>query len=265
MNIIVGMEPHRPAILTAAAEAGLTIMVSANALWQENKQTWNVTQVERLRQYPGDVVLDSGGFVAMSRYGGRFRFTAEDYLELVRRVRPLWYASMDFCCEPELRLDNEVRIADTVARLQELCRLARTAGLPEPVPVIQGYEVAEYRACFEQFDAHYRGDWPQRVAIGTLCRRPGREVAPIVDAVAEWLPVTTTDIHLFGVKGTTLAHFRDKPRISSIDSMAWNYAARRVAHRHGVTNTNANRIHHLFTWLEANYQRLDPPQRELFN
>jgi hypothetical protein len=72
--------------------------------------------------------------------------------------------------------------------------------------------------------------WTQRwpVPIGVLYR--------IVDALEEALP-PHVGFHLFGVKSTALAKLRDRTRVVSADSIAWNYGARREAFAKRIPKT----------------------------
>ena len=100
------------------------------------------------------MALDSGGFVAMRKYGG-YRWKVLDYLELAVMLRPVWWAAQDYCCEPEIAADPaEVtkRIRNTVFTLGET--LARVIhwnqvlpGQPAvaPMPVIQGWRPQDFR------------------------------------------------------------------------------------------------------------------------
>jgi hypothetical protein len=92
-------------------------LVSANSLWNDRKRRFGSG-----RAYRGfDIALDSGGFVAMKRYG-RYRWQVPDYVRLARDMRPTWWAQMDFCCEPEIAGDSATvwaRIGKTVQHLHE--------------------------------------------------------------------------------------------------------------------------------------------------
>jgi hypothetical protein len=59
-----------------------------------------------------------------------------------------------------------------------------------------------------------------------------RNLYRIVDALEEAIP-THVGFHLFGVKSAALTKLKDRTRIVSADSMAWNYAAGREALRDG--------------------------------
>jgi hypothetical protein len=59
-----------------------------------------------IRDLEVPVVLDCGGFLAMRRYGG-YRWTVTEYLDLAVMLRPLWWASMDWC-----RVSTKTKLAN---------------------------------------------------------------------------------------------------------------------------------------------------------
>ncbi len=99
MIIRVGIEGGRKPVLERARTLGAPLLISANSLWDNRRQRFG-----RIAQYAGkgyDLALDSGGFVAMQKYGG-YRWSAVQYAALAKILQPTWWAQMDFCCEPEL-------------------------------------------------------------------------------------------------------------------------------------------------------------------
>ena len=54
----------------------------------------------------GGVVGDLAGFVAASRYRG-FPWGVDEYLDLAANAPWLWWASMDWCVEPEIAHDED--------------------------------------------------------------------------------------------------------------------------------------------------------------
>jgi len=67
------------------------------------------------------------------------------------------------------------------------------------------------------------------MGIGSVCRRHlhGPDgLLVILNKLDRELPAGVR-LHLFGVKGDAIRHLRDLPRVQSVDSMAWDLAARR--------------------------------------
>lgn len=56
----------------------------------------------RLPAHITERAADSGGFVA-SRVWGEYRYSLDQYVDWLATWQPLWAATMDYCCEPELQ------------------------------------------------------------------------------------------------------------------------------------------------------------------
>jgi hypothetical protein len=169
---------------------------------------------------------------------------------------------------------------------------------PEPMPILQGRTPADYVLCAQRlaevrsrllaapsssglsyqdelggFGERERGtDLPELVGIGSVCRREvsGPEgIVPVVDALDRVLPKRVR-LHLFGVKGQTLSALGPLlRRVLSIDSMAWDFAAREDAKAKRKANEPLEpgetshysvkmRGEHLERWYEKQMQRLEP-------
>jgi len=258
MQIRLGIPASFPRFTKASAELGAPILISANAL-------------RKSHGYPGfrsitpnmfngcDVALDSAGFVAMVRYGG-YPWTTADYVSLAKSHPWAWWAAMDYCCEPQIAPDRfEVmkRVRDTVRHLKICQEEAERQNVKPPMPVLQGWKATDYVQCF---------DWmlslplPDLLGLGSVCRRQlGGEdgLLAIVARLDRELP-PAKKLHLFGVKGTAVAALAGHARIHSIDSMAWDLAARRECGDH--INSVDYRISHMRRWYEANVALLNQPQ-----
>ena len=190
-----------------AAEA---VIISACGLWTGKR-------FMRKRHWIwSDWVLDSGGFIALDKWG-EYPFSPDDYLKLVDERKPSWAASMDYPCEPDIArksmLSNAERIEKTVDLAAYLCK--RNDRI---VPVVQGYTVAEYADCIRQMDAKELSI--DRVAVGSLCRRQRTaEIATLAWELRQMLPQSS--VHLFGVKISALAHPEVWALADSIDTNAW--------------------------------------------
>jgi hypothetical protein len=91
------------------------------------------------------------------------------------------------------------------------------------------------------------GELPALVGVGSVCRRDlsGRAgLLAVVEALDRALPPRTR-LHLFGVKGSAIRRLAGHPRVPSVDSMAWDLAARYAA-RGG--NDLAHRIARVRAW-----------------
>lgn len=231
----IGIPICTPRLVSAARERGYPILFSANAFARtyarghEREGTFRRFALPRAGVLEGvDAALDSAGFVAAVRYGD-YRWTVDDYLDLVSVHPWTWWASMDYCCEPELAADRPLRILRmaATASLFWVCEsAARERGLSSPMPVLQGWYPSEYVECSRWMGMD---KWPALVGVGSVCRRAVRGpagVLAVVEALDEVLPPHVR-LHLFGVKSDALAALASHPRIASCDSMAWDFAARR--------------------------------------
>ena len=221
-------------LVAAARDRGLPVLFSANAFARtypkghEREGYFRGFSKPDAAQFAGlDAALDSAGFVAAVRYGD-YRWTVEDYFDLVQSHPWAWYSSLDFCCEPEVAGDRPLRLlrmAATAAMLGRCQREALDRGLPPPMPVLQGWTPDEYIQCASWLPLT---SWPRMVGIGSVCRRDvhGKNgIAAILAAVDDVLPRHVT-VHLFGVKSGALEALGGHRRLASVDSMAWDSAAR---------------------------------------
>lgn len=208
-----------------------------------------------------DIALDSAGFVAMGLYGG-FCWTVEDYVDLASSRRWRWWAQMDCCCEPEVAGEPatvRLRQAKTLRLLTECERLADTYGIPRPMPVLQGWDVEDYVWHAQQL-AGCRGY--EIVGVGSMCRREVESGAgqdgmlAVVEALDDVL-APGVGLHLFGVKSEGLEALAGHHRVVSVDSNAWDFAARRKAKRRDkVKATAAYKIAYMAEWYERQVARI---------
>ena len=200
---------------------GAPMLVSANVFWRFGRFRRPGSELFAR----GDVALDSAGFVAMSKWGG-YPWSVADYVSLAGSYPWAWWASMDFCCEPQIAADRKAVSARVklTADYLEHCRLeAARQGVSAPMPVLQGWRPDDYLECANRMVA-----LPALIGIGSVCRRQigGPDgLAAVIGALDAALP-TEVRFHLFGVKGTALAELGPCGRIASIDSMAWDFDAR---------------------------------------
>jgi hypothetical protein len=207
--------------------------------------------------------LDSGGFTELQMFG-RWTVAPADYVARVRRYRDQigrlqWAAPQDWMCEPIIINGGQVgpltfvgthlsvaeHQARTVANLVQLRELA--PDLPF-IPVLQGYTLAEYEHCANLYQACGIDLASEPVVgLGSVCRRQATsEIRAIVAAMRER---GITRLHGFGVKAQGLDLYGGL--LSSADSLAWSYDARRAARPQmpGCTHKNcANCMPYALTW-----------------
>jgi len=246
MKLRVGIEGRRRPVFEELSRLGAPALVSANSLWTGKR--WRVSK--RLAEVK-DLALDSGGFMAHKAHGG-FRWTVEQYGDLVQALRPCWWAQMDWCCEPELAADPgkvSQRIDKTVAYLWRCRAMAAERGIAAPLPVLQGWRPSDYT----QGPAFERGfEWPELVGVGSVCRRQVRGadgLLAVLAAIDKAVPAGV-QLHLFGVKseGLQAAGELFPGRVASADSMAWNFGARKDAYKGGFPCSNQYRAARMGDW-----------------
>lgn len=254
-QIRVGVPLTGGRLVAAARERRYPVLFSANAFARtypkghEREGFFKGFRRPDCDQFDGlDAALDSAGFVAAVHYGD-YRWTVEDYFDLVQSHPWAWYAAMDYCCEPQIAQDRPLRLLRmaATARMLGRCRAeAARRGTPAPMPVLQGWTPAEYVTCADWLPLI---EWPELIGIGSVCRRQvhgGTGILAILEAVDAILPKHVRG-HLFGVKSTVLDLIAHHPRVASVDSMAWDVQAR--AERRTGRDMDF-RIGHMQAWTE---------------
>lgn len=251
----VGLPVVGGQLVAAARERGYPTLFSANAFattypkGHERAGDFQGFRLPDADQFAGlDAALDSAGFVAAAHYGD-YRWTVDDYVGLAAAHRWAWWSSMDLCCEPEVASDRPLRLlrlAGTASLLGQCRRRAQERGLSMPVPILQGWTPDEYVLCAEWLPL---AEWPSLVGLGSVCRRHvhGPDgILAILEAVDAVLP-SHVRLHLFGVKSSALALLARHRRVASVDSLAWDFAAR-MDRRTGRDMTH--RISHMHRWAD---------------
>ena len=121
------------------------------------------------------------------------------------------------------------RVAGTARLLGECRTEAKRLGIPDPMPILQGWNPADYLQCADLIEQELGGQWPDLVGVGSVCRRQIEGpcgLLAVVKAIDARLPVHVR-MHLFGVKGDALAELANNQRIGSVDSCAYDYASRK--------------------------------------
>lgn len=251
-------------------------LVSANALFDHRRRRFRHPKHDLFSGVP--MALDSAGFVAMVRYWF-YRWTLDQYVALAGAYPWMWWAAPDFCCEREIaanRGEVRQRVTATVAKLAWTLALADDMGVKPCMPVLQGWLPDDYLRCADLI-ARFM-PMPVLVGIGSICRRHlGGEAGAV--AVVERLDAVLPQhvrFHLFGVKGSVAVALRGHPRVTSLDSQAYEAAARREAFKlrgrvEGFSCDVAFRSEHMRRWhrqlrdgIDAPSPRRPPTQTEMF-
>lgn len=179
---------------------GINVMYSAGGFWDEKMKQWRRQSYQKRF---GLTWLDSGGYTLLNKYGD-YPFSVINYANLVAKLRPNYYATMDYPCEPEISrnlglMSNRDRIQATVKNAITLADWQ--SQIPgQMVPVIQGYELEEYLYCLDLYDK--AGLISDYMAVGSMCRRISDEqlgeLIPGIYYAAQKLGCYK--LHFFGLK-----------------------------------------------------------------
>lgn len=192
----------------------------------------SAVRLERYRQLPRAAApwaLDSGGFSQLAQYG-TWTVSPESYAEAVRRYRDdigqlEWAAPQDWMCEPFMVAKTGLSVAEHQRRTVENYLALRNLAPDLPfIPVLQGWELSDYLQCADMYRAAGIDLAAESVVgLGSVCRRQATgEATAIVRTLAQDRGLR---LHGFGFKVLGL---RTCGRyLTSSDSMAWSYDARR--------------------------------------
>lgn len=173
--------------------------------------------------------LDSGGFTELNMHG---RWVTEPvaYIDACRQYmaevgRMAWAAPMDWMCEPHMIAKTGLSIDRHQALTVENVSLLREHAPDVPyVPVLQGWDIADYVHCIERYGrAGIDLTAEPLVGVGSVCRR---QATGEIERIFLELARSGIKCHGFGVKTQGLARYARY--LTSADSLAWSYEARRT-------------------------------------
>lgn len=289
MIVRLGVPKASGALLRAAQQLGAPLLLSAGALY--DKATNSLREPQTGLFESDDVALDSAGFVAWRHYHG-YPWPLGEYVGIGIYYPWAWWSAPDACCEPEIASNRDEvhhRIRWTAGALRSCLRtveqerqesadlsakLAAANNLPDPgsvytvrdpMPILQGWTSDDYllSARWTETVLHEAGrHWPALVGVGSVCRRQihgPTGLMAVVETLDQTLP-PHVKLHLFGVKSGAVELLRGLgDRIASVDSQAWDMAARKEAHATGASCTTAHRVKHMTAWWRRQQVRLKAP------
>ena len=199
--------------------------------------------------------LDSGGFTELSTDGTWDHGpTPRQYADRIRRYRDqighlAWAAPQDWMCEPAILArtgltipEHQQRTITSVVRLRDL-----DPALPV-IPVLQGWTVSDYLRCADAYGkAGINLAAEPLVGLGSVCRRQASTGTELIIRALHAHGITA--LHGFGVKISGL--IRCGHLLTSADSMAWSFAARRQPPLPGCGTRHrncANCLRYATTW-----------------
>jgi hypothetical protein len=196
-----------------------------------------------------DWSLDSGGFTELSMFNG-WVTTVDEYVEAVHRYRSeigrlQWAAPMDWMCEPFITAKTGLSVREHQERTVQNYLDLRDQG--PFIPVLQGWTLEDYLTCIDLYDqAGVDLIAEPIVGVGSVCRRQSTdEIGLIMRTLCEGGIRT----HGFGVKKEGIARYGRF--VTSADSMAWSYRARRSWPLPGCTHKScANCPRYALRWRD---------------
>lgn len=193
----------------------LDIMVSARMLMKMPTSSVIYQYLSEFRS----VMLDSGAF-GSAFWDGGYTYGTDDYLDIVARLRPAWWVTMDYPCEPNILKDMPVR--QRIDRTVDNTATLSTAPFSGFLPVIQGWQIKDFLYCVDRME---QADLIREVmGIGSICRRGKQEpIVAIIRELSKRLP--GIKFHAFGVKVSTLSYNNGEilNYLDSLDTAAWQF------------------------------------------
>lgn len=201
----------------------INAMVSARMLMKMSPKSVAFNYCQRYER----LFLDSGAF-GSAMFDGGYTYTPDQYFQLVTRVQPNLWATMDFPCEPDImpELSTDDRIRLSIENTQYFGKL----DYPGFLPVIQGWEIEDYLKCVELMET--KGVLRDYLGIGSICRRGSQaKIVAIVSELRKRLP--DTRLHAFGVKINALSYNGGELMnyLHSLDTAAWQFKMERSIER----------------------------------
>lgn len=185
-------------------------------------------RVKTLPTPSGSWALDSGAFTELQMHG-RWTIDAMQYSSEVRRFAQemgtmRWAAIQDWMCEPVMLAKTGLTVSEHQRRTVQNYKLLNQLAPDLPwCPVLQGFTNAEYWDCVRRYeDAGVDLRAFPVVGLGSVCRR--QDTAMVEELIQE-LHDYGLSLHGFGFKIQGIE--RSAKRLTSADSMAWSFAARR--------------------------------------
>lgn len=188
-----------------------------------------------------DWALDSGGFTELNLYSAWQTPPAQYAAEAQRWQREIgrlqWASPQDWMCEPFMVEKTGLSVVEhqrrTVDNFFELVDLAPDVPW---IPVLQGWELADYERCIEMYGDHGLDLTSiPTVGLGSVCRRQAMEEAR--DIVAA-LSSRGLRLHGFGFKMKGLELCGNL--LKSADSLAWSLNARKNPPLPGCVHKTCN-------------------------
>jgi hypothetical protein len=234
-----------------------------------SRRSLSLRKVANLTPSLGRWAIDSGSYTELTMHG-RWETSPARYIDdvatYVERIGGLDFAApQDWMCEPHMIERTGLSVREhqerTVANFLELRRQAPE--LPF-IPVLQGWEIADYTRCVDLYAAAGVDLAAEPlVGVGSVCRRQATgEIGHLMSSLS------SLSLHGFGVKTAGLCSYGHL--LKRGDSLAWSFRARSIANERraahlgplpGCTHQScANCMRFALDWRARLLDRLDAVQ-----
>lgn len=211
--------------------------------------------------------LDSGGYSEIGKHG-QWVTKPEQYVAAIRRYAdgigmPDFAAQMDWVCDPDSLASTGLSIKEHQRRTVDNYVALRDMAPDLPVmPVLQGWEPADYLRCADLFyDAGVDLTLVPRVGLGSLVQRQGTAT---IEALIVRLATHGIRLHGLGVKSAGIRRYGYL--LASADSMSWTYGGRRRKpdlHPGCPKNACNHCLEYAMAWRDLVLRRMDYQQTHL--
>lgn len=173
-------------------DAGVPLFVSRRRFYQKDRRRATLPQAR------APWALDSGGFSELDLYG-EWRTTPAEYITDVEWLYEIgrleWVAPQDWMCEPHMLAKTGLDVEEHQARTVQNFVLLRDRLGPLVVPVLQGWELDDYRRCWEEYElAGVSLEDEPIVGLGSVCRMPRTFLAALLRAGVRTTAMTPVEI-----------------------------------------------------------------------
>jgi hypothetical protein len=218
--------------------------------------------INRLRQRKSPFpvkrwIMDSGAFVEVTTHGS-FRHDEREYVDQITRWSRcgelLAAVSQDYMCEAPALKKTGLTVREhqdlTVERYRNIRSLNKSGVYI--MPVLQGRTAHDYVQHIKSYGRLIKhGSW---VGVGSVCKRNGKptEVLSILQSILHVRP--DLQLHGFGLKLTAIADPGVRHLLSTADSNAWSFHARK-------NGRSSNAVEEALAYEKKVYQLFKQPTR----
>lgn len=188
-------------------------------------------QLKHRKKLPKSIcswALDSGAFSELS-INHKWTISKEEYCDDVFRLKEEignldWVSPQDWMCEPFIiEKTGKTVYQHQASTLRNFLFLREKLG-DLVIPVLQGWKIEDYQSHIYMYELEgIKLSTEPVVGLGSVCRRQATsEIGAIVSSIKN----KNINIHGFGVKSQGIGLYGKN--LTSADSMAWSFKARRM-------------------------------------